>query len=253
MVDRSGSEGRRTILSPLGVVSLFLSFTEVVLGYAVTQTSGWIQGVLTAFVVLFPVGICVAFFRILWVKPFVFYTPTDFGPNVDVSQYVEAMSTASRPKPVAETISARVEQALQPRELESAVDRLITTSAKEDHTKPIREFVELVRSRVEESIKQSFVRIDSTQLLGVHGPVWDETYEPDLPVFSFLDSIWRHLQPHVGAYTYSKEWVLRDAESGRILDQLGRPWARQRGLREDERPISDGGVRPNTTLEVVRP
>jgi hypothetical protein len=253
MAERGAADSRGSILSPLGVISLFLSFSEVVLGYAVTRTDGWIQGALTAFVILFPIGICIAFFRILWVKPFVFYPPSEFGPDTDVTEYVEAMSAASRPKPVADTIKAKIEQALRPEELGSMIAPLVITSPDRDHAKSVRELLDLVRGRVEDSVKTAFVRIDSTPRLGPTGPIWDEAYEPDLPVFAFLDSIWRHLQPHVGPFTYSVEWVLRDVAGNRILRDLGRPWARPRGLREDERRLSQVGIRPGTTMEVVRP
>lgn len=235
------------------MISLFVSFSEVILGYAVTQTGGWIQGVLTSFVMLFPAGICIAFFRILWVKHFVFYPPSEFGPRTDVTQYVEAMSAASRPKPVADSIKDKIEQVLKPEELAWTIDRLINTSPEKDHAKSIRELLDLVRNRVEDSVKAAFVRIDSTPLLGPNGPVWDEAYEPDMPVFAFLNNIWRHLQPHVGPFTYSVEWVLRDVAENQLLRELGRPLARPRGLPEDKRPLSEVGIRPGTTLEVVRP
>src|SRR5437588_3100276 len=78
-------------ITPLWVVALFVSFTEAVLGVAVPHTQGGIQIALTIFVLAFPVLIAVAFFLILWFKPYVFYPPTDFGDQINVLDYVSAM------------------------------------------------------------------------------------------------------------------------------------------------------------------
>ena len=81
----------RKAITPLWIVALFVSLTEVVLGVAVTQTQGGIQVSLTVFVIAFPVLIAGMFFTILWVKPYVFYPPTEFGTQTNVTDYVQAM------------------------------------------------------------------------------------------------------------------------------------------------------------------
>ena len=77
-------------LSPLWIISIFVTFTETVLGYAVTKTDSWIQGALAIFVMLFAIGIASAFFYILWHKPFHFYSPADFG-NMSPKDFVDAI------------------------------------------------------------------------------------------------------------------------------------------------------------------
>lgn len=81
----------RQMMTPLWVISLFVSLTEVVTGIAVTRAEGGIQIALTAFVIAFPLLVASAFFYILWSKPYVFYPPTEFSSGVDVNQYVSAM------------------------------------------------------------------------------------------------------------------------------------------------------------------
>jgi hypothetical protein len=81
----------RQVMTPLWVISLFVSLTEVVTGIAVTKAEGGIQIALTAFVIAFPLLVASAFFYILWSKPYVFYPPTEFSGGVDVNQYVSAM------------------------------------------------------------------------------------------------------------------------------------------------------------------
>jgi hypothetical protein len=83
-------------LTPLWVVSLFVSLTEVTLGIAATQTSGGTQHALVIFVLVFPILIAGAFFTFLWHRPWVFYSPSEYG-NVDVRGFVEAIKGVSGP------------------------------------------------------------------------------------------------------------------------------------------------------------
>jgi hypothetical protein len=78
-------------LSPLWIIAIFLSFSETILGIAVTQTSGGIRVALTVFVIVFPAIVCGVFFLILWNRPYVFYPPAEFSGDVGVQAYVEAM------------------------------------------------------------------------------------------------------------------------------------------------------------------
>ncbi|MBU8921692.1 MAG: hypothetical protein KOO63_07710 [Bacteroidales bacterium] len=79
-------------MTPLWVISLFLSLTEVVTGIAVTQATGNVQVALTVFAIAFPSVVAIAFFLILWFRPYVLYPPTEFGTTVDVGTYVRAMT-----------------------------------------------------------------------------------------------------------------------------------------------------------------
>lgn len=76
--------------TPLGVVSLFVSLTEVTLGVVAGKTSGGVQVALTCFVIGFPILIASAFFAVLWKKPFVFYPPSAYG-STKIKDYVEAI------------------------------------------------------------------------------------------------------------------------------------------------------------------
>jgi hypothetical protein len=78
-------------LTPLWVVSLFLSLTEVVAGIAVVQATGPIQVALTCFVIAFPTLVAAAFFLVLWFRPYVLYPPAEFAGGSDVTAYVNAM------------------------------------------------------------------------------------------------------------------------------------------------------------------
>ena len=77
-------------MTPLWVISLFLSLTEVIAGIAATQTTGNLQTALVCFVIIFPFLVAGMFFGLLWFRPWTFYPPSEYA-NVDVQRYVEAL------------------------------------------------------------------------------------------------------------------------------------------------------------------
>ena len=89
-------------LTPLWIVSLFLTLTETVLGVAVTQTGGAVQVALTSFVLVFPIAVATVFFLILWNRPWVFYSPGEYG-DTDVRRYVDALAEAKFSRPATRT------------------------------------------------------------------------------------------------------------------------------------------------------
>lgn len=66
-------------LIPLGIVATFVTLTEAVFGFALTQVSGGVQVALTVFLIVYAIMATVAFFLILWFRPYVFYSPSEFG------------------------------------------------------------------------------------------------------------------------------------------------------------------------------
>lgn len=91
--------------SPLGIISLFVFFTEAVLTAGVTQTSGDIQVWLTIFVGAFPVLVFVVFSIFLWHKPVNLYSPRDYSTPVSPRDFVAAL-TAGPNSEVVKTVHA---------------------------------------------------------------------------------------------------------------------------------------------------
>jgi len=89
-------------MTPLWIVSLFLTLTETVLGVPVTQTVGGVQVALTVFVLGFPLGVATAFFLILWSRPWVLCSPGEYG-DTDVGRYVDALAQAKFSKAATRT------------------------------------------------------------------------------------------------------------------------------------------------------
>jgi len=85
-------------MTPLWVISLFLSLTEAVAGLLLSNADARIQAALTAFVIVFPLLVAGAFFAILWNRPYVLYPPTEFGEATDVDRFVGALRGATSPE-----------------------------------------------------------------------------------------------------------------------------------------------------------
>jgi hypothetical protein len=77
-------------ITPLWIVATFVTLTETVLGVAVTQVTGGVQVALTCFVIIFAVLVASAFFAILWSRPYVFYSPSEYG-ETDPRGFIDAM------------------------------------------------------------------------------------------------------------------------------------------------------------------
>ncbi len=90
MSSRPSSNQGSSWFTPLAIIAAFVTLTETVLGIGLTQVAGNIQVVLTIFVIIFPVYISTAFFYILWCRPYVFYSPAEFGAT-DPKHFAEAM------------------------------------------------------------------------------------------------------------------------------------------------------------------
>lgn len=89
-------------LTPLWIISLFISLTEMVIGMTIFKTTGGIQVALVVFAISFPVLIAFGFFALLWVKPYTFYPPGEFS-EVDVEKYVGAFTQTRFTKTIKKT------------------------------------------------------------------------------------------------------------------------------------------------------
>lgn len=90
-------EQPRGRITPLWIIAAFLTLTEATLGYAVTKTTTGVQIALTVFVICFALLVAAAFFIILWQRPFVFYSPSEYG-GVDPKGFIDAIKMSVSPK-----------------------------------------------------------------------------------------------------------------------------------------------------------
>lgn len=228
--------------TPLWVISLFVSLTELVTGYAVTRATGDVQVALTAFAIAFPSVIALAFFLVLWFKNYVFWPPSEFSGAVDVTRYVEAMQRRTIDQ---QRIHLIIREAVA-----TALDQTKETTVSELITGDADRAVEKVTQAALAKVDASIVSVKTETLPGSAGEVLAIPYETNLPIQSVLDDIWFAISDVVPAYSYGKAWVIRDIHSKHIYD-VGRTWARRNGFKEDKRSLINVGIVPGAELEVV--
>lgn len=232
-------------LSPLWIIAIFLSFSETVLSVAVIHTAGGIQIALTTFVVVFPAIVCGLFFLILWKRPYVFYTPAEFGGKVDVQAYVEAMHYRGRTPnttPISESAIRSVElklKALFENALAAPIDPL--------------QNAELILKETADAVRQSVIQIDSRPMFGNKGKAWEESFDPDRRMDDFLNTLYFEMEPlGLPIFSYGRFWALKDVRSGMVFVPAGSQWACLNGAENDNRTLSDVGLRGGMKLDVLR-
>ena len=235
------------ILNPLAIIFLFFSFTEVMLGYAVFNTSGPIQVALTVFVIAFPTLAAGAFFFFLWHRPQHLYAPKDYGSD---ESYLKSMAEARQEREGLVRLEA---------EIEKVITAKLTSHelvARLEHSKgsEVRDVLRDAASDLSSSIReQQFFTVNFAPF----EPALDVLTLPvdGFATFSDLtDEIWVKLRGKVRPYHYGVDWVLRDAATGRVFTNArmlaggrpGRPYP-------DARTLPDVGIRPGMALEVMRP
>lgn len=87
-------EQNNKLITPLGLIGIFITFTETTLGIGMTQTSGNIQIALTVFVIAFPMAIAGFFFFMLWRRPLHLYAPFEYGSAHDALVFIDAIKSS---------------------------------------------------------------------------------------------------------------------------------------------------------------
>lgn len=235
-------------ITPLWVISLFVSLSETVLGVAVTQTTGNIQAALTAFVIAFPLLVAGAFFVILWSRPEVLYAPTEYGKQTDVTSFAKAM----RRKPLEEQkLYMEIQGVLE--QTTNEIKATLSEAVGKRDDELISRVLDAATNQAVERIREvGFLTLDSEPLLGGKGEFWQVPYNQYGSVSALLDDIWFSIG-ELPAYTYNTKWVLRDVGSGVVFDNMGTKWAEARGLISDTRTLEDVGIRPGMVLEITKP
>jgi hypothetical protein len=257
MVTKKAKSSPGKPLTPLWVISLFLSLTETVLGFAVTQTSGGIQVALTTFVIVFPLLVAGGFFAVLWNRPYVFYSPYEYGQQ-DVREYVEAMQR----KPLDEgqlysTIQSTIRTTLSSEEIVNELTETLSSKAGKQIGKQVEdEVARILTSAADKTIEtireESFLTIDSRPLVGNDGQIWQIPYDRYNIVSELLDNLWFLLEPYgVPSMQYGVTWMLRDTSSKKTFKNMGRKFAEKFDTPLDTRSLEEVDIVPGMRLEAI--
>ncbi|WP_437737567.1 hypothetical protein [Sorangium sp. So ce1335] len=207
---------RSSGMTPLGVIATFVMLSEVVTGVAATQTSGMVQAAFCAFAIAFPLLVATAFFMVLWRRPYVLYPPQEFGAQVDVKHYVEAMrAQALGTQEVITLVRTSITEALESREARDALLRSSATASSTASATALHEASDALVRRAVQNIQSATVSIDLSEFGGTGELILP--YEQSQDSFIFLSSIYFQISDQVPPYTYGQSWGLQDCESGAIL------------------------------------
>ena len=216
---------KQKILTPLGIIALFISLSEMIAGVVLTQVTGSIQIILTIFVIVFPILISLMFFYVLWHRPQVFYHPKEYGKETDVTTFSKAMERRFESAP---SLS---------RNIENQIHNSITDKSKADL------IIEKIR-------KSDFIEIDTHPILGDKGEVVRVPYQEFESVGLLLRYIWFEVG-NLKTHSYNIEWCLKDEGNNKMLTKIGSVYARDNlGTHWDERPLEKVGIHPGSILSV---
>lgn len=226
-------------LGPLWVISLFLGLSQVTVTIATTQATGWIQAMLAIFAVTFPTLVSIVFFTVLWRNNKVLYAPREFADGTTVHDFADAMSGNTQ-RSVA--IVEATLQSLTTR-LEAHLQDLGATEAQR------AEIIDWIGNAARNAVVTVHLSGFSQNPRSMQVPIDESTTVTEL-----LDAVYFAIYKKVTNFSYSKTWLLRDINTGRLFDDIGRPYARQYlGTDRDFRLLSEVGLRPGSTLSVVPP
>ncbi|WP_434047174.1 MULTISPECIES: hypothetical protein [Sorangium] len=209
-VQRSGG------MTPLGVIATFVMLSEVVTGVAATQTSGMVQVAFCAFAIAFPLMVATAFFMVLWRRPYVLYPPQEFGTQVDVKHYVEAMrAQALGTQEVITLVRTSITEALESREAQEALLRSSAAASSAASATALHEASDALVRRAVQSIQATTVSVDLSEFGGTTEMI--VPYDQSQESFVFMNAIYFHIGNEVPPYTYGRTWGLQESDSGALV------------------------------------
>lgn len=236
-------------MTPLVVITLFLSLTEAVLGAITWGLSGKLQFAFAIFFMAMMALIVLLFFATLWFRNYKLFPPREFE-NIDPVQYVTAMQMSGESfqlngRGIAQQIGSIVAS-------NEARELVLTALQSTDDDSTLTERVDRALGELADAaIDRLILTLDATVVLGNSGSVWSLVYEPTMPVFQLLNEVWTRSQPQLTLFSYDTTWFLSDRTSRRAFRDLGTLWALKNHRPTDDRTIESVGIRSGMHLQVT--
>jgi len=225
--DSARHVGPPKINGPLWVISLFLGLSEVTVSIATTQATGWIQGMLAIFAVMFPTLVTTVFFLILWHNNKILYAPREFSDSTTVSEYADAMNRSTRR-------NVNIVESALVKSLAGIEEKLDAIGASAKQRQEIAEYVTAAARSTVVTVDLAAFSEDASFEVPVDGRT---------SVAELLDAVYFGLRGKVGNLSYNRTWLLRDEKTGRSYDDIGTHWARIALRTErDFRPVREVGI-----------
>lgn len=240
-------------ITPLGIIAGFVALSEAAGATAATLTDGGIQVAFTYFAIGFPVLAGAAFFVTLWNRNYVLYPPKDFGPDVDVQRYVQAMRhQVLGNREVLSIVQESINAALNTTQAQASLTRLAATQGGEDSPWALQQASLEIAEQALVRIRDSVVLVemgDFSERAGASQLVFP--FDPSEDAFDFLTAVYTHISVAVPPFTYGQLWALEEAESGVLLLPDGTDWRDNFRFSEMGATVSDLGLEAGMTVRVV--
>jgi hypothetical protein len=244
---------KATAFTPLGIIATFVALSEVVAGLASVKTAGTVQLIFAVFAVAFPVLVATLFFTVLWKRSYVFYPPQEFGQNVDVGRYVEAMRhQALGNQDVVSLVQTSIAEAFKSQEAKNALSRLSTGQAPATES-ALQDASAVVSQEALERVQHSVIRVNIREFTD-SGTTPDLVfpYDASQEAFQLLSAIYYQISDQVPPYTYGKIWALRDTTSGQLVLPAGVKWTDNYALSESGATVKEFGIDAGMVLRATR-
>jgi hypothetical protein len=236
------------VITPLSIISLFFSFTEIMVSYTVISTYGPIQIYLTFFIIFFPLFVATCFFTILWNKPSNFYAPKDFQ---DDSSYLRVLET-QRIDPTSTQIEGDIKKKIDEYLTSEFFIKTIKGLKADEKDDSIKEKMKNAAKNISDNIIDSnffTVVLSSNPNIKTTYPI---SFFQDFN--HFLDTIFYWLHENdidVRAYYYGEDWILINSKTHKPLISSRMIIQEECGRKiDDKRSLSDVGITAGLTLEL---
>jgi hypothetical protein len=249
---RDAPRQRHSGVTPLSIIAAFVALSETVGGLAATLTAGNVQIAFTIFAVGFPVLVCAAFFTILWRRAYVLYPPQEFGADVDVKQYVEAMRHQTLGnQEIVGLIRTSIQSAIT-----SPEARVLMSQVAQSATPNLAAFENasaVLADRAVGQLHEAVVTVDVRELsMPDCLPDLVFPFSPGQQAFTFLTAIFFHVADRVPPFAYGTRWALQDVDSSKLLLPANVDWSNIRAVARSTATVSELGITAGMRLRAVK-
>lgn len=243
-------EERDETSSPLATLAKYVAFSEGIVAAVAAFSEGWIQATFAALAVLVVVVSLGVFGLVLWSRPHHLYPPAHFRGGASIDDYIRAMGALNQAS--TQQVQEAVERQLRSKELRDALKADLSSAETELDEK----LDETMKKAAERAAQTLYLEVSTQPLLGAGGSTVRIPYTDDMTANRLVSAFWPVVADDVSPYSYGREWVFRNVDTGTEYPLMGSAWALQGGgdvWEADTRPLSTIGITGGARLAVDRP
>lgn len=235
--------------NPLGIISLFI---VLIYGFAafVTGSSSQLEAgerlPLVWFLVIFPNIVLVAFVWLVSQHYEKLYAPRDFNSD---DAFLNALREKNQGRPELKNLDKQIEERVH------AVLSSESLLPNNGNRNEIKEKLSRAADEITSQIRQSsFLTIDASPLTGSNEDIFEFPVSAFNTLGDLTNEIYFSINQHVRPFEYGHSWVIRNPISKQVIKNARMITGTKIGIPlPDGRSLSEVGIKPGMTLEIVRP